>query len=353
MISIQVIRPLHGALVLSLAMLLLGEFAAGERRVRDRQTIAHECLKREFEAAGTGGATARLAIRLLDSIIVDVAARLPSRINSADPSVARECLSSIEATLAAKRFYVSIPTSALGDTLIPSPAPRGKKPLTRARREAIQRSPTAPCHRMDCDTGSILYTAIGEALGLPIVTVEAPGHKFVRWQLTGRQHINWDTNAAREYTNNDFRRGRTLTYKTTIHRTEESAGKFLTNLTRRELLAYHRNIVAGIHEERRRHRRAVSEYEKALKIRPHDSLAANNLAWLYLDTPGLRTSKTEVTALELAKRATGTLPRNRDYQDTLARAYAANGKFTEAISAETNGYKKRAHIALFKQRKAY
>ena len=241
------------ALVVTLTFFQLGSDALAQRRIEKRRTIGHECLEREFLAAGQNSAAARQAAALLDSIIADVANRLPARINSADPEQARQCFNAIEAVLAARRFFVVIPTAALMDTMLPSSAPTTRKQLTKARRDAIASTPGAHCHRMDCDTGSLIFASIGEALDLPIVVVEAPGHKFVRWNLTGRQRINWDTNAAREYSDSDFRRGRTITYKATVSPAEESAGKFLTALSREDVLAYHSNIVAGILERRGHH----------------------------------------------------------------------------------------------------
>ena len=342
------------ALAAGLTQLTTIESAVAGRPVQTKRTIAHECLDRELRAARHSPAARRQAYQVLDGVIADVSRRIPARFNKLDPTHARRTLSAIEGVLADRRFYVVMPTSALADTLAPSTAPpRRQRFLTEARRRAFGRSKNAPSHRMDCDTGSILYAAIGEALKLPIVVVEAPGHKFVRWNLVGSRHINWDTNAAREYHNSDYRRGRTLTCKTTITRNEETAGRFLTPLSRRDLLAYHRNIVAGILERRGEYRKAASEYRAAIAARKHDSLAANNLAWLYLDRPSMRSSANIRAALDLALRATAILPRNKDYQDTLARAYAANGRFEEAVAAERRAYNKRPHIALFRNGRAY
>lgn len=341
------------ALTTAILVLHAASSAQAQRRVSEKRTVAHICLEREIQATGKSPGAARPGMSLLDTIIRDVASRLPARINSADPTQARHCFETIDSVLAEHRFYVAIPTNSLMETLASSPSPSAGKILTKKRRNAIARSAGRACHRMDCDTGSLIYLAVAEALRLPIVIVEAPGHKFVRWQLTGRQHINWDTNAAREYSNNSFRRGKTLTYKTTITPAEESAGKFLTPLTRDDFLAYHRNIIAGILEKRGAHSSAADEYRKALKKRPHDSLAANNLAWLYLDYPPLRTPANVRSALQLSIQATSILPRNRDYRDTLARAYAANGQFDKAIAAEKLGYNNRNHISRFQRRQAY
>lgn len=324
------------------------------RAIRTRHTVAHECLEREVRAAGVTAGAAATARSVLDTVLLDVARQVPARINTADPEMARSILRAIDGTLTSRRFHVVIPTPSLLDTLTPSPPPAaGKRFLTSARRTSIHSAPTEPCHRMDCDTGSILYAAIGEALRLPIVVVEAPAHKFVRWQLTGRQAINWDTNAALEYSTDAFRKGRTLTYRTTITPAEESAGRFLSPLTRAQVLAYHHNIVADILEKRRRPAQAAAQYRAALAERPHDSLAANNLAWLLLDSPSLRSHDHAAEALQLARAATAILPRNRDYQDTLARACAANGRFDEAIAAEKRAYNKRSHLTRFRRRQAY
>lgn len=52
---------------------------------------------------------------------------------------------------------------------------------------------------LDCDTGTVIYLSIGEALNLPIVAVHVIAsigsieHMFVRWNLQNKSCLNWET----------------------------------------------------------------------------------------------------------------------------------------------------------------
>jgi tetratricopeptide (TPR) repeat protein len=77
---------------------------------------------------------------------------------------------------------------------------------------------------------------------------------------------------------------------------------------------------------------AIGHYEQALRIKPHNPEALNNLAWL-LATQAPAGSADPVRAVALAEQA-GKLSGNRvaAYLDTLAAAYAAAGRFSDAIA---------------------
>jgi protein O-mannosyl-transferase len=79
-------------------------------------------------------------------------------------------------------------------------------------------------------------------------------------------------------------------------------------------------------------REAIDQYERTLRIRPDFADAGNNLAWL-LATRAPAQGGDAVRAVELARRACE-LVDNRDagYLDTLAAAYAAGGRFNEAVA---------------------
>jgi len=46
---------------------------------------------------------------------------------------------------------------------------------------------------LNCDCYSAIYLGLGQALNLPLKMVRAPAHTFIRWQLTDRTHIDWET----------------------------------------------------------------------------------------------------------------------------------------------------------------
>ena len=51
---------------------------------------------------------------------------------------------------------------------------------------------------------ALLYASIGEALGLPIDIVLAPGHAFVRWRLDDSSYVNWETSTGSVTTNSEY-----------------------------------------------------------------------------------------------------------------------------------------------------
>ncbi len=79
---------------------------------------------------------------------------------------------------------------------------------------------------------------------------------------------------------------------------------------------------------------AIAHYERVLALRPDDPATLNNLALLYATATNweVRTAK---MAVQLARRACdATTSQNARYMDTLARSYAADGDFFQAITWE-------------------
>jgi Flp pilus assembly protein TadD len=76
---------------------------------------------------------------------------------------------------------------------------------------------------------------------------------------------------------------------------------------------------------------AASHYRAALRTDPASTAAANNLAWLLAttDDPQVRAP---AEAAKLAERAVAALPGEPTLLDTLGVAYAAAGRFDEAIA---------------------
>ena len=80
-------------------------------------------------------------------------------------------------------------------------------------------------------------------------------------------------------------------------------------------------------EMQRRPAEARARYEQALSLDPHAAVAANNLAWIYMDQGG---SLDE--ALKLAKTAKEGLPNRPEVADTLAWAFYRLGQFSQAVT---------------------
>ncbi len=85
-------------------------------------------------------------------------------------------------------------------------------------------------------------------------------------------------------------------------------------------------------EQARRTPEAIEHYEQALRVEPDYVMAQNNLAWL-LATLAPAEGGDPVRAVGLAERACKlTSDRVAPYLDTLAAAYAAAGRFTNAVA---------------------
>jgi tetratricopeptide (TPR) repeat protein len=89
---------------------------------------------------------------------------------------------------------------------------------------------------------------------------------------------------------------------------------------------------------------AIAHYEKALTLTPDDPATLNNLALLYAtaSNPEVRSPK---MAVQLAVRACdATINQMARYMDTLARGYAADGDFFQAITWEDKAVHRAAQL---------
>ncbi len=79
-------------------------------------------------------------------------------------------------------------------------------------------------------------------------------------------------------------------------------------------------------------REAMAQYREALRLKPDYANADNNLAWLLATSEGL-TAQDHEQAIQLATRASDLAAgKEPGYVDTLAAAYAAAGRFPEAMT---------------------
>jgi Flp pilus assembly protein TadD len=97
--------------------------------------------------------------------------------------------------------------------------------------------------------------------------------------------------------------------------------------------------LASLHSQRGRKAEALANFERMLALRPRDAVVANNVAWI-LATNVDEKLRDPQRALELAETVCReTNRRVPTALDTLAAAYAANGRFEDAASTANEALK--------------
>jgi tetratricopeptide (TPR) repeat protein len=92
-------------------------------------------------------------------------------------------------------------------------------------------------------------------------------------------------------------------------------------------------------ENLERYRDAISDYTKALEIKPNDAAVHNNIAYLYASAND-ESFRDKAKALEHAKKAAElSKEKNAEILDTLARAYFINGQIRDAVDTENRALK--------------
>src|SRR5262249_3548450 len=86
-------------------------------------------------------------------------------------------------------------------------------------------------------------------------------------------------------------------------------------------------LLGTVYDHQGQHRQANEQYKKALTINPNSALAANNLAWNYVED-GWNLD----VALALAQTAKAQLPDTPSISDTLGWIYYKKNSYSKAIS---------------------
>jgi Flp pilus assembly protein TadD len=104
-------------------------------------------------------------------------------------------------------------------------------------------------------------------------------------------------------------------------------------------LINHKEVTAGVYEnlgtaytQLGRYEPAIQNWNKAIQLDPNNTNILNNLAWLLATSENISLRNAD-KAIELARRACELTGYKEAYQlDTLAAAYAASGRFDEAVT---------------------
>jgi tetratricopeptide (TPR) repeat protein len=99
----------------------------------------------------------------------------------------------------------------------------------------------------------------------------------------------------------------------------------------RETLAYCYVRLGGFLRRASRHQEAIDALREALKVRPDDPAAQNQLAWILVThpDPGMQDYQ---QAIRLAQRAVEVTPQGAGYRNTLGVAYYRQGDYRAAVN---------------------
>ncbi len=297
--------------------------------------IEEKCSRRnpiDFEKAHVG-------INVFLQTVVDRINKLEiPNLKNANKNEAILVLSEIDRTLSDLGYVFCIKTNRLSDTYLNTIVTSSPESRHSVVNEKICLIIDEPEYRsiniskfwnvgmkpIDCDLSSFLYYSVGEILDLPLTIVQVPKHSFIRWNFEN-SYLNWDTNDAREYSDNDYR----LAYG--INTKSEETNKYLENRTTLETQVYYHSIViddGASHE-------CFDEFKAYLDIDDLyvSALAYNNFAWELSTQENARGINYVKDAVSYSLKSLE-MENVCIYQDTLPCAFAANGLFEEAIQTE-------------------
>lgn len=238
----------------------------------------------------------------------------------------------------------------------------------RQRKAMIRKSPAAAFHIADCDVLALLYVAIGEELGLPIAMVDLPAprggsvsHNYVAWQLSEGRRVNWEamSGTSRDSDVRDalFFDGAPKTLQQAV-----ASRAFAVPMSRDEMMSYW-HCLSGFRLLRKgAHNDALAAFRAAIKCNPASPRAYNEVAWLLATCPDPAVRNPN-EAVAIGEKLIDLWP-SANYLDTVAAAYAAAGRWDEAIKVQqraidvveadafnAEAFKKR--LEMFKNKKTY
>lgn len=194
-------------------------------------------------------------------------------------------------------------------------------------------------HIADCDIFSFIYVAIGEQLGLPISVAELPstaddsGHTYVTWSLSDGTWVSWEASIGepRDLARNEVN----LAGEAGVWNAKHHA--YARPLTRDEMRAEARLLVADAAGRIGADADAVRELKAVIALNPEQSEALNNLAWALATSPD-PTVRDPAAAVHYGEQLIALWP-SANNLDTLAAAYAISGRWSEAQATQLRAMK--------------
>jgi tetratricopeptide (TPR) repeat protein len=198
-------------------------------------TIAHKVMQMELPLKGKDYVP---NYELLDSIIDQAKAKIRLRNSYADQDIIA-VFQAIDAVLMGNKF-VTNDQGLLCDALVPRSItkdvfqhinPSGFRFRPQVGDTIHVAHPMALC---------LIYSAIGEALGLPIGAAMTPVHPYVRWNRDDSTHINWETTMGVVKSDKEYALQRRISNNLIQN------GVYLAPLTWDEMLAYEYASIARV-----------------------------------------------------------------------------------------------------------
>lgn len=323
---------------------------------QDSLTIVHKLLADElhyrFECNGEDGSTwFKESIKTLDNFLSSAKIKLETfkvkDWQKANKQEVESALKSIDQVLHELGYVVCVKTQYISTTLGQPVSLQNENSyrinlnvndedpcyLIRTpgyRDDAIRKNWREGLRPFDCDLGAILYIAIAEQNSIPLTFVEVPNHNFVRWHFADGSYLNWDTNDAQIYSDNDYRIAKPRTTSTRFSKEQEELNKYLVDMSIEEIQGYFAGLLIG----QVKSGSCIEElYERSARHINYNATALNNFAWAFATKKYFENTKYGSIAVKLAKQATYLDP-NCNFWDTFSCAYAANNNFTAAIKVE-------------------
>ncbi|MEM8556796.1 MAG: hypothetical protein AAGG50_03030 [Bacteroidota bacterium] len=319
----------------------------------DELRFRYECQERN------GGESHSMWISRLDALLEKAGDQLEvlgvADWSKANPTEAEAALQVIDRTLASEGYATCIRTELLSTSFsepisLSSPLDfymnvEGRDcALLRFpsyRREFISRHWRTGLSPIDCDLGAMLYIAIAQRENIPLSFVDVPGHNFIRWNLIDGTYINWDTNDASVYADDEYRSAVPLTTSIKFSVEEEIANKYLVNMSLEEVTGYYHGLLANYINPQ--HAPCIEE----LFNMPNSEIqrtptSINNFAWAFSTMEYFSNTAYVQIAIDFAERATSIRPQTSVYWNTLSCAYAAAGRFDDAIRVESEQVSKQS-----------
>lgn len=194
------------------------------------------------------------------------------------------------------------------------------------RRDHIRENYDKDFFLADCDTGSVMYLAVGEALDLPVFLVEVPQHIFVRWYFDDKEYLNWETTGGLSHSDKHYIRNDNIPLAAI------DKGIYLSKMDRSTTIGFANCLVGMVQRRNKAFAEARASFKIGMQTYVGSPLALHSFARLLENDP----DASEQDWKEVMELTTHTLNLFEDATlfHVQAMAFSASGEFAKAIQSE-------------------